>query len=110
MGRISITDELKKIKLRYMLDYASDGMEAVEKFKILLNRGYAFDFIFMDIYLREMSGFEATKLMRQTEREYNFHTNIACVTVEGKNEIEVEIFDEYCNKLLNFSRETNQEL
>lgn len=79
-----------------MLDFASDGTEAVEKFKILLNQGYMFDFIFMDIYLREMSGYEATKIMRATEEEYNVHTNIACVTVEGRNEIETGIFDDYC--------------
>ena len=79
-----------------MLDFAADGTEAVEKFKILLNRGYLFDYIFMDIYLREMSGYEATKIIRTMEKEYNLHTKIACVTVEVKSEIEGGIFDEYC--------------
>lgn len=38
----------------------------------------------MDINLPDMMGNEATKLMRQYEKEFdNVHTNIVAVTVEG---------------------------
>lgn len=85
------------MKIEYRLDIATDGREAVDKFKILLNQGYLFDFIFMDICLPEMPGIEATKIMRGVEKQYGgVHSNIVAVTVEGKKEVEEGIFDDYC--------------
>jgi CheY-like chemotaxis protein len=93
-------DELKKLELAFQYDVATDGREAVEKFKILLNQGYLFDFIFMDIFLLEMDGVEATKIIREIENQYNCHSNIVAVTLEGKQQIQEGLFDEYCK--LNF--------
>jgi CheY-like chemotaxis protein len=89
-------DELRKLELAFQYDVATDGREAVEKFKILLNQGYLFDFIFMDIFLLEMDGVEATKIIREIERQYNCHSNIVAVTLEGKQQIQEGLFDEYC--------------
>ena len=103
---MSIKDELKRLKLEHRYDIAADGREAVYKFKILLNQGYIFDFIFMDIYLPEMGGVEATKAIRNLEAPYNVHSNIVAVTVEGKKELEIGLFDDYCKLILTFSRKT----
>jgi CheY-like chemotaxis protein len=64
---------------------------------VLLSQGYLFDFIFMDIDLPEMPGIEATKIIRNIEKQYpGVHSNIVAVTVEGKTEVEEGIFDDYC--------------
>src|SRR5687768_13318300 len=94
---MSIKDELKRLKIEHRYDIATDGREAVEKFKILLNQGYMFDFIFMDIFLNEMGGVEATKIIRSIESSYNVQSNIVAVTVEGKKELEEGLFNDYCN-------------
>ena len=59
------------------------------------NFSYLFDFIFMDLILPEMSGYEATNQIRRIEKEHgdNIHTNIVAVTVEGKKDIKESIFD-----------------
>ena len=95
-------DELRKLELAFQYDVATDGREAVEKFKILLNHGYLFDFIFMDIFLFEMDGVEATKIIRELEKQYNCHSNIVAVTLEGKQQIQEGLFNEYCN-YINFN-------
>jgi two-component system sensor histidine kinase BarA len=104
VGRMSIKDELKRLRLEHRHDIAADGREAVDKFKILINQGYIFDFIFMDIYLPEMGGVDATKAIRNIESSYNVHSNIVAVTVEGKKDLEQGIFDEYCKnyKIFNY--------
>jgi CheY-like chemotaxis protein len=54
----------------------------------------------MDLILPEMTGYEATNQIRQIEKKFEgakIHTNIVAVTVEGKNEVKEELFDEYCN-------------
>ncbi len=97
---MSIKDELKRFKFEHRYDICDDGREAVYKFKILLNQGYIFDFIFMDINLREMGGVEATKNIRKLESPYNVHTNVVAVTVEGKKDFEGGLFDEYSKNSL----------
>jgi len=94
-------DELRKLELAYQYDVATDGREAVEKFKILLNHGFLFDFIFMDIFLLEMDGVEATNIIREIEKQFKCHSNIVAVTLEGKQQIQEGLFDEYCNYISN---------
>lgn len=53
-------------KAGYMIDIASDGKEAVEKY---ISSPDAYDLIFMDINMPKMNGFEATKLIRSFERK-----------------------------------------
>ena len=93
---MSIRDELKRLRLEQRHDIAADGREAVDKFKVLLNQGYMFDFIFMDIYLPEMGGVEATRQIRNFEAAYKVHNNIIAVTVEGKKDLEKGLFDDHC--------------
>ncbi len=53
----------------------------------------------MDIYLPDgMLGSEASKLMRDYEREFsNKRTNIIAVSVDGKKNFQSDdIFDDYC--------------
>ncbi|NOX32600.1 MAG: response regulator [Deltaproteobacteria bacterium] len=51
-------------KAGYMIDIASDGKEAVEKY---ISNPDAYDMIFMDINMPIMDGFQATKLIRSFE-------------------------------------------
>lgn len=95
-GRLGVVDELKKMSFKYSIDVASDGADAVDKFKILLNKGYIFDFIFMDIVLIEMDGTEATRIIRDFERDYHVHTNIVSISVERQANFEEGLFDENC--------------
>ncbi|MBU1342812.1 MAG: response regulator [Proteobacteria bacterium] len=53
-------------KAGYMIDIASDGREAVEKYT---SHPEAYDLIFMDINMPHMNGFQATKLIRSFEIE-----------------------------------------
>lgn len=106
IGRIGVVDKLRQIKFKFLFDIAVDGDIAIEKYKSMLNRGYLFDFIFMDIGLININGIEATREIRAIERELGIHTNIICVSVNAKlifdtqsisiNELNGNLFDDYC--------------
>lgn len=49
IGRLSITEELRRLKLEYRIDIAVTGREAVYKFKLLLNQGYVNLYILLAI-------------------------------------------------------------
>lgn len=52
----------------------------------------------MDINLPDMLGSDATKIIRSLEKEMsNKHTNIVVVSMEGKDAMAENIFDDYCN-------------
>jgi len=52
----------------------------------------------MDINLTEMSGTQATKLIRNMEKVYgNIHTNIIAVSIDAKQQSDLSLFDHYCN-------------
>ena len=53
----------------------------------------------MDINLTEMSGTEATKMIRNLEREFGkIRTNIIAVSIDAKQQSEISLFDEYGKK------------
>ena len=52
----------------------------------------------MDINLTEMSGTEATKFIRNLEKQYgNIRTNIIAVSIDAKQQSDLSLFDHYSN-------------
>lgn len=50
----------------------------------------------MDINLTEMSGTEATKIIRNLEKQYgNIRTNIIAVSIDAKQQSDLTLFDHY---------------
>ncbi|SFD34401.1 Signal transduction histidine kinase [Algibacter pectinivorans] len=58
--------------------FAKNGLEAVELYKIL-----DFDMIFMDIYMPDMDGYQATKLIKETDKYYINKTPIIGVSASA---------------------------
>lgn len=58
--------------------FAKNGLEAVELYKIL-----NFDMIFMDIYMPDMDGYEATKAIKETEKYSKYNTPIIAVSASA---------------------------
>ncbi|WP_345169832.1 ATP-binding protein [Algibacter aquimarinus] len=61
--------------------FAKNGLEAVELYKIL-----DFDMIFMDIYMPDMDGYDATKAIKATEKYSNNKTPIIAVSASAFEE------------------------
>lgn len=98
-GRMNIRDNLKNIDIPLILDTAGDGKEAIEKFKGLFQQGLLFDIIFMDIYLPDILGNEATSIIREEEKKFqNIRTKIVAVTAAGKFEMDQTLFDNFCKQ------------
>ena len=66
-----------------VFDSASNGLIAFEKFKV--NK---YDIIFMDVHMPEMDGYEATKKIREHEKENNLApVKIVAMTANDLNEV-----------------------
>lgn len=75
------------------LDTASDGEEAIKKF-----RAGHYDMIFMDIQMPGIDGYMATKQIREWELEHNLeHTPIAALTAFALKEEETKSFEAGCD-------------
>ena len=61
--------------------FAKNGFEAVELYKIL-----DFDMIFMDIYMPNMDGYEATKAIKETDKYLKSNTPIIAVSASAFEE------------------------
>ncbi|MBP0905331.1 ATP-binding protein [Mariniflexile gromovii] len=61
--------------------FAKNGLEAVDLYKIL-----DFDMIFMDIYMPDMDGYEATKAIKATEKYSDLKTPIIAVSASAFEE------------------------
>lgn len=82
----------------YILEYASNGVEAVEKIK----KG-CYDVVLMDIQMPVMDGFEATRLIRAWEAENNEKPNrifalTAMVSDQDKMQCKEMQFNEFLSK------------
>jgi CheY-like chemotaxis protein len=60
----------------YNLDFVEDGMKAVEMWE----KG-EYDLVLMDVRMPRLNGFEATRAIREKERESGVHTPIIAMTV-----------------------------
>ncbi len=69
-------------------DIAANGREAVEA-----TRRRAYDLVFMDCQMPEMDGIEATRIIRENEKEKGFHTTIIALTAHA-----MEGYRDYCVK------------
>lgn len=61
--------------------FAKNGIEAVELYKIL-----DFDMVFMDIYMPDMDGYQATKAIKETEKYKESNTPIIAVSASAFEE------------------------
>jgi CheY-like chemotaxis protein len=94
---------LNLTKYGFNIDIAHNGFNAVEKFK---ERNY--HIILMDIMMPIMDGYEATKLIRQIEKEKGGHTVIIGLTVNtydfDKEMCKKAGMDEYMTKPFDFDQ------
>ena len=76
---------IKKIleKWNVQLDMASDGAEAVEKFK---NDPKAYDILFLDLQMPIMDGLEAAKIIRELDAEIPMVAITAAVLDENRKD------------------------
>jgi CheY-like chemotaxis protein len=89
---------MKFLKERgYMVELASNGQEAVAMYI-----GKKYDAILMDIQMPEVDGIEATRMIREIEKQYNIHTPIIALTafaLQGDKERFLSLgMDEYIAK------------
>ncbi len=96
-NRLVLEKLLKSLNID--LEFAHDGVEAVEKFK-----SYAPDLIFMDISMPRMDGTEATQKIREMEEATKGHVPIVALTALANDGDEEHILshglDRYLTKPL----------
>jgi len=93
----------KLLEIYYTLDLAEDGLKAVgiwEKGK--------YDLVLMDVQMPNLDGFDATRAIREKERECGGHTPIVAMTAHASKEDE-EIclaagMDAFISKPINFQK------
>jgi PAS domain S-box-containing protein len=87
----------------YHVDLAEDGQKAVEMWE----RG-GYDLVLMDIQMPRLNGFEATRAIREKERELGFHTPIVAVTAHASKGDEQRCLDsgmdDFIPKPVNFEK------
>lgn len=88
-NRIVIEKMLKKWKLK--LDFAENGMEAIEKIK-----AKNYDLVLMDIHMPIMNGIEATKAIRLFDNE----TNIVALTASSDEKTKEDVFNSGMNSFI----------
>ena len=58
-----------KLKCQTKRDFAKNGKEALEKYNKLLDEGFIYNFILMDVDMPILNGLEATAEIRKKEAE-----------------------------------------
>lgn len=101
LGRRDLGRTIRIYNSNHYVDLAESGPEAIHKFTKMLTQGYIYDYIFMDIDLPDIRGNVVTKMIRDIEKRFGVHTNIAAVTVGNIDEFFGDnVFDKLC-KLFN---------
>jgi len=84
-------------KLGCEVDIATDGRQALDK-----TAQQRYDIVFMDVYMPELDGYEATRLIRQREEATGSHQVIIAMTanaMEGDRELCLKAgMDDYLSK------------
>ncbi len=75
INQLIIKEFLIKSPWHISIDMADNGLEAIKKVK----NGH-YDLIFMDAQMPELDGVEATKKIREMEKEFGIHTPIIALT------------------------------
>jgi PAS domain S-box-containing protein len=87
----------------YHLDFAEDGQKAVEMWE---KGGY--DLVLMDIQMPRLNGFEATRVIREKERERSGYTPIVAMTAHVRKEDEESCLaagmDAFISKPIDFQK------
>jgi PAS domain S-box-containing protein len=87
----------------YFLDIAEDGLKVTEMWE----KG-EYDLILMDVQMPRLSGFEATRAIREKELERGGHTPIVAMTAHASKEDEENCFaagmDAYISKPIDFKQ------
>lgn len=78
LSKLDITD----------VTFVSSGKEAVERYK-----QDQFDFIFMDLLMPELDGFEASTQIFNYAKEHNLHPHIVAITGHESEENQKKCFD-----------------
>jgi CheY-like chemotaxis protein len=89
-------------RLNHTFETASNGLEAVQLYKASLVQNHQFDFVFMDISMPVMNGFEATREIRRFEKDEKVSSSarIAALTGLGSSESRQEAFASGTNLFL----------
>ena len=88
-------------KLNHTFETASNGLEAVQLYKASLIQNHQFDFVFMDISMPVMNGFEATREIRRFEKDEKVcAARIAALTGLGSEMSKQEAFASGTNLFL----------
>ncbi len=77
------------------LDCAEDGEKAIELFK-----KNDYDIVLMDLKIPKINGFEATKLIRQIEKQNNKHTPVIVISAFGMSEEISKALESGCDEHL----------
>ena len=93
-----------------IIEEACDGDIAVEMYQNALknDRLHYYDFILMDVQMPKMNGYEATKLIKKTAKEYNVHIPVIAMTANAFEEDRRNAFsagmDEHLSKPLDIQK------
>ena len=75
-------------KRGHTVELAGNGQEAVEK-----SQNQAFDLILMDLQMPDMDGWEATRLIRERERDSGVHVRIIALTAHAMSHIQKDCLE-----------------